>query len=102
MKTREELHQQLLEVTGVKNIYFQPPTNTQIKYPCIVYKFDGFHNKNADDKKFATWGRYTITHIYQKYSQNLRDKLPNSFDFIDLSNTFTNDGLYHDVYTLYY
>lgn len=102
MRTRLDLQNELVRVLGNENIYFQPPTNTKIKYPCIIYKLNKVESKFADNKRYIAHKKYTITHIYQKYSQNLQDQLLDSFDYINLDNPFCSDGLYHDVYTLYF
>ena len=49
MRPRTELHDILCAVLGSKNCYFQPPTGTQIKYPAIVYSFNGVKTKAADN-----------------------------------------------------
>lgn len=102
MRTRDELHNKLVGLLGSRNVHFQPATNTELKYPCIVYKLDKIDSKYADNKRYQSFKKYTITHIYQKYSHNLQETLLASFDFIDLINASSYDGLYHDVYTLYF
>ena len=54
MKTRMDL-QKLLEETigkrkdGVQNVYFQPPENLKMVYPCIRYSRDTINNEFADN-----------------------------------------------------
>lgn len=102
MRTRLELHEELVELLGSRNVYFQPATNTEIKYPCIVYKLTGHDNKYADNKRYVSYAQYSITHIYQKYSHNLQDKMLDNFEFISDPIPGYMDGLYQDMYTLYY
>ncbi len=63
MGQRLEL-QQLLE-TFAPNVYFQPPTNVQLKYPCIIYKRDFANSEFADDIVYNHTLRYAITIIDQ-------------------------------------
>lgn len=102
MKTREELQAHLEELLGSRNVYFQPATNTKINYPCIVYRLEEYEDKYADNKRYISFKKYTITHIYHKYSSNLHEQFRNSFMFLNGPKPAVADGLYHDVYTLYY
>lgn len=102
MKTREELQAHLEELLGSRNVYFQPATNTKINYPCIVYRLEEYADKYADNKRYISFKKYIITHIYHKYSSNLHEQFRNSFMFLDGPKPAVADGLYHDVYTLYY
>ena len=102
MRDRLELHEKLCTILGSRNVYFSPPTNTEIHYPCFVYSFKELDAKFADNKHYVASGVYTITHIYREHRSRLFDKMLESFDFISLKDNFKNDGLYHDVYKLYY
>ncbi len=102
MRDRLELHEELCTLLGSRNVYFSPPTNTSIKYPCFIYTFKEIDTKFADNKHYMTNGVYTITHIYREYNKSLLGVLLEHFDYISLKDRFKNDGLYHDVYKLYY
>ena len=58
MGQRLQLHQ-LLE-TFTEHVYFQPPTNIKLEYPCIIYKRDFANTKFADDKPYDHTLRYMI------------------------------------------
>ena len=51
--------QSLLE-TFVENVYFQPPENIVLKYPCIIYKRDYADTMFADDMTYNYTIRYMI------------------------------------------
>lgn len=102
MRTRLELQAKLEGILGSRNVYFQPASNTSIKYPCIVYKLNTIDSKFADNKRYIKDAKYTITHIYQRYSNNLQSVFLDSFDYIEMGTPTCIDGLYHDVYTLYF
>ena len=100
MKDRLELSSKLHELCD--NCYFQPSSNTQMVYPCIVYEIDNVDVYKADNKPYITHNVYKLTHIYKSQSSNLRNEILNAFDFISYNRPFKSDGLYHDVYTLYF
>lgn len=100
MRDKTELGNRLQELCD--NVYFQPGTNITLKYPCIVYELNNMDVDKADNRPYITHDVYTITHIYKSPSSNLRKEMMDAFDFIGYNRPFKSDGLYHDVYTLYF
>jgi hypothetical protein len=99
MAQRLQLHQ-LLE-TFVPNVYFQPPTNVLLKYPCIIYKRDFADTKFADDIAYNHKLRYAVTII----DQNPDSEIPNKVASMPMSlfnRFYTVDNLNHDVYNVYF
>lgn len=99
MGQRLQLHQ-LLE-TFTDNVYFQPPTNIQLKYPCIIYKRDFADTKFADDKPYNTKLRYAITVIDQDPDSDIPSKVA-SMPLSLFNRFYTADNLNHDVYNVYF
>lgn len=99
MGQRLQLHQ-LLE-TFTENVYFQPPTNIQLKYPCIIYKRDFAETKFADDKPYNHTLRYAVTVIDPDPDSEIPGKVATMA--MSLFNRFyTADELNHDVYNVYF
>jgi hypothetical protein len=99
MGQRLQLHQ-LLE-TFVENVYFQPPTNIQLRYPCIIYKRDFADTKFADDKPYNHTKRYQVTVIDQDPDSEIPDKVAEMP--MSLFNRFyAVDNLNHDVYNVFF
>lgn len=99
MGQRLELHQ-LLE-TFTDNVYFQPPNNIQLKYPCIIYKRDFADTKFADDKPYNIKLRYAITVIDQDPDSDIPSKVA-SMPLSLFNRFYTADNLNHDVYNVYF
>ena len=99
MAPRLNLHQ-LLE-TFVDNVYFQPPTNVQLVYPCIIYKRDYADTKFADDKPYNHTKRYMITVIDRDPDSDIPDKVA-SMPLSLFNRFYTVDNLNHDVYNVYF
>jgi hypothetical protein len=92
--------QKLLE-TITTNVYFQPPTNIQLKYPCIIYKRDFADTKFADNKPYAHKRRYMVTVI----DQNPDSEIPGKVATLPMSlfnRFYTVDNLNHDVFSIYF
>lgn len=99
MARRLQLHQ-LLE-TFVEHVYFQPPTNVQIIYPCIVYKRDFANTEFADNNPYNHMTRYMVTVI----STNPDSEIPKKVAEMPMSlfnRFYTVDNLNHDVYNVYF
>ena len=99
MGLRLELQKLLENVTT--NVYFQPPTNVQLKYPCIIYKRDFADTKFADNEPYGYKRRYMITVIDQNPDSEIPEKiaaLPMSL----FNRFYTVDNLNHDVYSMYF
>jgi hypothetical protein len=99
MAPRLQLHQLLEAFT--ENVYFQPPVNVQLKYPCIIYKRDFADTKFADDKPYKHMLRYAITVIDRDPDSDIPSKvaaLPMSL----FNRFYTADNLNHDVYSVYF
>lgn len=99
MGLRLDLHHLLEEITT--NVYFQPPTNIQLVYPCIIYKRDFADTKFADNAPYNHKKRYMITVIDANPDSELPDKvaaLPMSL----FNRFYTVDNLNHDVYSTYF
>lgn len=99
MGQRLELHQLLESFT--EHVYFQPPTNIQLEYPCIIYKRDFADTKFADDKPYNHKVRYAITIIDRDPDSEIPKKVA-SMPMSLFNRFYTADNLNHDVYTVYF
>lgn len=100
MDKRLKLHNQLVEILGSKNVYYQPPESLKLKYPCIIYEKDAINQIYADDQAYLTHCRYSITHISQKPDSEVVDKLI-KLHMCSFERTYRSDNLYHDLFNLY-
>jgi len=96
-----DLHEIFCEILGSRNVYFQPPTGFQMKYPCIVYDRSKIDTRYAENVPYVHFNRYSVTVI----DRDPESEIP--YKIADLpkcahDRQFVNDNLYHDVFTLYY
>jgi len=99
---RHELHNKLKEVFGSNNIYFQPPENVRLKYPCIVYTRGSINDVPADNRDYTRRVRYTLTLIGEDPDSDMVDKLLEQLPYCSYDRYFVADNLSHDVFTLFY
>ena len=101
MKTRDDMQTLLESVLGSQNVYFQAPPNTGMKYPCIVYRFETFDRKNADNKPYLLTGRWEIHHMYKSIKNDLKVKMLFAAPWVEHDRRLVIDGVYNDFYTIY-
>ena len=101
MGQRLELQILLEGLLGSRNVYFQPPANVQIQYPCIVYKRDNAITKFADNSPYRYTKRYMVTIIDRDPDSKIPDKVA-ALPLSIFNRFFTADNLNHDIFNLYF
>lgn len=102
MEKRLQLHEELVEILGTGNVYFQPPESVKLKYPCIIYHRKSPNITRADNSAYLVTQGYTLTVIYDDPDMDLGQQLVQHFPMCSLDNSYSADNLYHDILTLYY
>jgi len=92
--------QQLLE-TFADNVYFQPPENIKLEYPCIIYERNYADTKFADDNPYTHVLRYMIVVIDQDPDSEIRGKVA-SLPMCIYNRFYTADNLNHDVFNVFF
>jgi hypothetical protein len=100
MPKRLELHNKLL--TFFPNVYFQPPSNIQMTYPCIVYNKTGKNRHFGNDVIYLSQQGYQLMVIESNPDSDVADKLENHFQHCAINQYYTVDGLSHTTLSLYY
>ncbi len=98
---RVAFHNLLKEVSGLQNIYFQPPSNIRLQYPCIIYKREEIRNRQADNYVYNQHRFYQVTVIDSNPDSVYVDKISKMVN-CDHVRTFMTEGLNHDVFRIYY
>lgn len=104
MRTRIDLHEILCEDLGSRNCYFSPPSNIKMKYPCVVYEYDGVVTRHADDIRYLNKRKYSITVIDECPDSNIPKKLfmDGRLKYLREDRSYIADGMNHFVFTLYF
>lgn len=100
---REELDAILRETIEYpsRKIYFQPPENQKISYPCLVYEFGGLYTKHADDRPYHQTPYWQMTYITRDPDDEMIMKLAD-LPQCAMGRPFNSENLYHYPYTIYY
>lgn len=97
-KTRLELSQTLHKIC--ENCYYSPP-NIGIVYPCILYELSNVTDHHADNLKYLSYKRYSLTLIDENPDSELFQKLMD-LEFCSFDRYYVSDNLNHFVFTLFW
>lgn len=98
---RLELHNELVKLLGSNNVYYRPPENLKMQYPCIRYKKEDILINHANNHPYRKTDRYQITVIDKKPDNEVIDKLL-ELPMSGFATHYESDNLNHDVIILYY
>ena len=101
MRDRLDLQQLLENLLGCRHVYFQPPENLKMQYPCIRYKLNDLPVDHADNKVYRMDKRYELTYIDEDADNTMFARIA-ELPFCRMVRSYVYDGLYCYVYNLYY
>lgn len=97
---RVELHNKLLEF--LPNVYFQPPSDIRMVYPCIVYSKTEKEVEYANDILYKEAQEYQITVIDADPDSPVADLILRSFQYASPGQFFVMDNLNQTTIKLYF
>jgi len=101
MGTREDLDALLCETLGSEYVYFQPPENLKMRYPCIVYSLNGNFKRQADNNTYHRRKEYSLLYITYDPDDAMIDKI-GDLPYCGMSKPYTAENLHHYPYTIYF
>lgn len=102
MKRQTELKEELIELLGSANVYFEPPDNLKMKYPCFVYELSGMPSLKANNKKYIINNRYMLKYIHKNVDTDMKERILEHFMHCRFERSFVSENLRHDVFELYF
>lgn len=108
MGRRLELHSLLVQIMDAQDlpendqpVYFQPPANVQMIFPCITYHRDTSETLFAGNNPYRHTKRYEVTVL----DRNPDTEIPERVAALPMclhSRTFAADNLNHYIFSLYF
>ena len=101
MDRRLQLHDLLIDILGSRNVYFQPPDGSTVKYPCIIYSIDDIDINHANNKPYAHKTKYLIKLVDKNIETSTKDKilLLSTCKFVD---HYVSNNLHHFLFNIYF
>lgn len=96
-----KLREFLINVSGCPNCYFIVPSGVKMQYPCIKVSISGDQARYADNKKYMSKLRWTLTVIYREAFCSITTVL-DELKYCRFEHPYFADNLNHSVYTLYF
>lgn len=101
MAQRPELQSLLIDILESNHVYFQPPENVVMEYPCIVYNRDNILADWADNYGYKLNTRYSVTVIDRDPDNEAIKKLA-QLPYCTYERFYVADNLNHDVFRLFF
>jgi len=100
MGTRLELHT-ILKTLGAQKVYFQPPPDSVMEYPCIRYHRNDVDTSFADNLPYRRKKRYLVTVIDTDPDSPIPDRV-GALEACTFEQFYAVDNLNHDVFQLFF
>ena len=97
---RKEMQTILQRIMGDNPVYFQPPRNVKMRYPCIRYKLNDVDTAKADNKKYKKMNRYDVILIDEDPISIFVDPILD-IEYCSFDRTYSSENLNHYVFTIY-
>ena len=83
------------------SLYFQPPADIRLTYPCILYSASGSQDMRANNGHYVLHIGYDITYITKDPDTKVPFKILETVSYGNLGRQFVSDNLYHHVIECY-
>ena len=109
LSQKTDVIQQKLKDLGISHVYFEPPQNVTLEYPCAVVRMGTISSRNANNRVYKLNNTYEIIYIRRQFDDNMVNVIlvgdanhAPPFSMIRHIRHYTAEGLHHDLYKLYY
>lgn len=96
---RLRLHEALTGLT--EHVYYQPPNNIELQFPCIKYERNGGDVAWAANRPYRHAKRYSVTVIDRDPDSTLPDQVE-QLPYCGFDRSFQADNLNHWVFNLFF
>lgn len=101
MNKRLELHNKLIALFCNDHVYYQPPENLKMEYPCIRYSKSDITSRHADNINYVNKTSYEIV-VIDKHPDNVVIEKILELPLSSYDRHYISDNLNHDVIRIYY
>lgn len=100
MATRMDLGKLLEEIMEGNEVWFQPPNNIHLNYPCVLYRLSQVDTDHADNLPYRWTKRYTVTLIDWNPDSKYVDQIL-AIPTCTFDTFYVADNLNHWVFNIY-
>lgn len=96
----EKLISELQEKFPGVPVYFQPPENLTLRFPCLVLSLTGDKRQFADDKLYARFKHFTITVVDKDPLSKIPDEVA-KLKYCRMSTRFVSANMNHTRFEIF-
>lgn len=100
-RPRAELHAILKSLSSVAEVYYVPPSNTALVYPCIIYQRDSSYVARASNSAHFAMRRYSITVVDRLADSTIPDAVE-ALPYTRFDRHYRASGLHHYVFQTFF
>lgn len=86
---------------NIQRVWFQPPSSVYLTYPCIVYHPSSRSIRYADNSRYMSIDKYTVTVMDLNPESEIPDKIQ-ALPYSSFERRFEVDGLNHTTFSIYF
>lgn len=101
MGNRLDLQTLLEDIIKSDNVYFQPPSNFQMNYPCIVYSVSDVETKYANNLPYGHLTRYQVK-VIDANPDSLIPSLIANLPTSSFERKYVSANLNNTIYNIYF
>lgn len=96
---RLKLHELLKSFLGSNRVYYQPPSNIKLEYPCIVYSLRDIDGKRADNSRYIENAIFDVSYIHVGVDDNVVGDLAR-LPYVIYDRHYVSENLSHDTFII--
>ena len=79
------------------HLYYQPPEDVKLQYPCVIYKLASFTSRYADNLPYHQYVHFDVTYITRSPKSTVPVELVKTPNF-NFDRYYVVDNLHHYAY----
>ena len=102
LRPMDILRLDLIEKTGIQNVYIDPPESVRMVYPCIRVSLTSSYTQYANNYSYRNTPSYNVILIDYDPDSIYYKSLIEGFQMIRFNRHYVADDLHHYDFILYY
>lgn len=90
----------LKEDIGISNVYFEPPENYKMRYPCVRFQRRRYEPTRADNGVYVLYESFDVVLIYREPDSPLPARMM-TLPMCQHDRHYTANNLSHDAFVVY-
>lgn len=99
---RLKLQAKLEALLGNDHVYYQPPSNVHLEYPCFIYSKSTPELQHANNKLYFYMDSFNVIYIDVNPDNTMVEDFCREFQYVNPGASYVTDNLNHYVFDIYY